>query len=55
VPKITKVLAPGENDKYLICIDGKSVGYPLSEEAANAKIDHLTEQYLEDDDGFTPP
>lgn len=42
MPKITKVLAPNKDDLYLICIDGKPVGYPISEEAANAKIKHLS-------------
>lgn len=52
--EITKVLATPPNDEnlYLICINGKAVGYPLSEEAANAKIDRLTSQPLSDD-GFT--
>ena len=42
--KITKVLAqpPNNENLYLICINGKAVGYPLSEDAANVKIDHLT-------------
>jgi hypothetical protein len=34
--------APNNENLYLICINSKAVGYPLSEDAANVKIDHLT-------------
>lgn len=40
--RIIKVKAPYPNeDLFLICIKGKAVGYPLSKEAANQKIEHL--------------
>jgi hypothetical protein len=51
MPKITKILAPNNDGLYLICIDGHPVGYPISEEAANAKIEHLSRpsDYISDE------
>lgn len=42
MPKITKVPAPNTDGLYLVCIDGNPVGYPITEEAANDKIERLS-------------
>jgi hypothetical protein len=42
--KITKVPAPNTNGLYVVCIDGDPVGYPITEEAANHKIERLIER-----------
>lgn len=40
--KFTKALAPNTDGLYLVYIDGKPNGYPITEEAANAKIERLS-------------
>lgn len=42
MPKFTKALAPNTDGLYLVYIDGKPTGYPVTEEAANAKIERLS-------------
>ena len=42
--KITKVPAPEKDGFYYVCIDGTTVGYPITEEAANSKIESLIER-----------
>lgn len=52
--QLTKILDPNNDGLYLICVDGEPFGKPMTEEAANAKIEYLNRPRDDASDELTP-